>query len=110
MPGFFRCAAGAGYAGCVLGDNISFRLARIAVAASRPRSRWKSGSGREMGFAPRVGRAKSRSAVPSALPGDAPMAVSAPTQPGGVYAAVLTPLNAALEPDPALFVEHCRWL
>src|SRR5260221_251703 len=44
------------------------------------------------------------------LPGDDPMAVSAPTQPSGVYAAVLTPLNAALEPDPALFVQHCRWL
>jgi 4-hydroxy-tetrahydrodipicolinate synthase len=38
------------------------------------------------------------------------MAVSAPTQPSGVYAAALTPLNAALEPDPVLFVQHCRWL
>src|SRR5260370_2760782 len=38
------------------------------------------------------------------------MAVPASTQPSGVYAAVLTPLNAALEPDPALFVQHCRWL
>lgn len=28
----------------------------------------------------------------------------------GVYAAVLTPLKQALEPDPALFVAHCRWL
>src|SRR5258707_12210615 len=38
------------------------------------------------------------------------MAVSAPTQPSGFYAAALTPLNAALEPDPVLFVQHCRWL
>jgi 4-hydroxy-tetrahydrodipicolinate synthase len=38
------------------------------------------------------------------------MASSASTQPSGVYAAVLTPLTAALEPDPALFVTQCRWL
>ncbi len=38
------------------------------------------------------------------------MPVPASTQPSGVYAAVLTPLNPALEPDPALFVQHCRWL
>src|SRR5205085_7049863 len=36
------------------------------------------------------------------LPGDDSMAVSAATQPSGVYAAALTPLNAALEPDPVL--------
>ncbi len=38
------------------------------------------------------------------------MPVPASTQPSGVYAAVLTPLSPALEPDPALFVQHCRWL
>lgn len=38
------------------------------------------------------------------------MASSAPTQPSGVYAAVLTPLTKDLEPDPALFVTQCRWL
>ncbi len=31
-------------------------------------------------------------------------------QPRGVFAAALTPLNSALEPDIALFVAHCRWL
>jgi 4-hydroxy-tetrahydrodipicolinate synthase len=30
--------------------------------------------------------------------------------PRGVFAAALTPLNSALEPDAALFVAHCRWL
>ncbi len=30
--------------------------------------------------------------------------------PRGVFAAALTPLNEALEPDTALFVAHCRWL
>src|SRR5260370_14009757 len=38
------------------------------------------------------------------------MEVSASSQPSGVYAAALTPLNAALEPDLVLFVRHCRWL
>jgi 4-hydroxy-tetrahydrodipicolinate synthase len=38
------------------------------------------------------------------------MAAFASEQPRGVYAAVLTPFNRALEPDPALFVAHCRWL
>ena len=28
----------------------------------------------------------------------------------GVYAAVLTPFNNELEPEPTLFVEHCQWL
>ena len=32
------------------------------------------------------------------------------TQPRGVYAAVLTPFTAALEPDRARFVRHCKWL
>src|SRR5258708_6419987 len=32
------------------------------------------------------------------------------TMPRGVYAAVLTPLTAALEPDAAAFVAQCRWL
>jgi 4-hydroxy-tetrahydrodipicolinate synthase len=32
------------------------------------------------------------------------------TTPRGVYAAVLTPLTAALEPDTAAFVGQCRWL
>jgi 4-hydroxy-tetrahydrodipicolinate synthase len=32
------------------------------------------------------------------------------TTPRGVYAAVLTPLTAALEPDAAAFVGQCRWL
>jgi len=31
-------------------------------------------------------------------------------QPRGVFAAALTPLSSALEPDTALFVAHCRWL
>ncbi|HEV3113254.1 MAG TPA: dihydrodipicolinate synthase family protein [Candidatus Binataceae bacterium] len=31
-------------------------------------------------------------------------------QPRGVFAAALTPLNRALEPDTSLFVAHCRWL
>src|SRR5215468_3779127 len=35
---------------------------------------------------------------------------TASTQPRGVYAAVLTPLNQNYEPDPALFVQQCRWL
>jgi|SRR5579875_1016334 4-hydroxy-tetrahydrodipicolinate synthase len=30
--------------------------------------------------------------------------------PRGVFAAALTPLDRALEPDIALFVSHCRWL
>src|SRR5690242_21481203 len=38
------------------------------------------------------------------------MAAFASEQPRGVYAAVLTPFNRALEPDPAQFVAHCRWL
>jgi 4-hydroxy-tetrahydrodipicolinate synthase len=38
------------------------------------------------------------------------MASATETRPSGVYAAVLTPLTAALEPDPALFVAQCRWL
>ena len=38
------------------------------------------------------------------------MASSASTRPSGVYAAVLTPLTKELEPDPVLFVAHCRWL
>lgn len=32
------------------------------------------------------------------------------TSPRGVFAAVLTPLDSALEPDNAAFVAHCRWL
>jgi 4-hydroxy-tetrahydrodipicolinate synthase len=31
-------------------------------------------------------------------------------RPRGVFAAVLTPLNHALEPDTALLTAHCRWL
>ncbi len=31
-------------------------------------------------------------------------------QPRGVFAAALTPLNSALEPDTDRFVAHCRWL
>jgi 4-hydroxy-tetrahydrodipicolinate synthase len=31
-------------------------------------------------------------------------------QPRGVFAAAVTPLTAALEPDTAAFVAHCRWL
>ena len=30
--------------------------------------------------------------------------------PRGVFAAAVTPLNRALEPDTSLFVAHCRWL
>lgn len=30
--------------------------------------------------------------------------------PRGVYAAVLTPFDRDLQPDPVLFVAHCRWL
>ncbi|MGO9056738.1 MAG: dihydrodipicolinate synthase family protein [Candidatus Binataceae bacterium] len=30
--------------------------------------------------------------------------------PRGIFAAVLTPLTPTLEPDPSLFVAHCRWL
>ncbi|MFB3134127.1 MAG: dihydrodipicolinate synthase family protein, partial [Rhodospirillales bacterium] len=29
---------------------------------------------------------------------------------GGVFAAVLTPLDAALAPDHAALARHCRWL
>jgi 4-hydroxy-tetrahydrodipicolinate synthase len=32
------------------------------------------------------------------------------SQPRGVYAAVLTPLTEALEPDRERFVRHCQWL
>jgi 4-hydroxy-tetrahydrodipicolinate synthase len=31
-------------------------------------------------------------------------------EPRGVYAAVLSPLTEAYEPDPARFVKHCHWL
>ena len=31
-------------------------------------------------------------------------------QPRGVFAAALTPLDSALEPDTSLFLAHCRWL
>ncbi len=31
-------------------------------------------------------------------------------RPRGVYAAVLTPVTEALQPDIKLFAEHCRWL
>ena len=30
--------------------------------------------------------------------------------PRGVFAAAVTPLNSALEPDASMFVAHCRWL
>src|SRR5260221_4512947 len=65
---------------------------------------------REGGFAPGLRRAKSAHAASLSSAGESVMAVPASTQPSGVYAAVLTPLNSALEPDPALFVQHCRWL
>jgi 4-hydroxy-tetrahydrodipicolinate synthase len=35
---------------------------------------------------------------------------AASERPRGVFAAVLTPLNQALEPDISLFVAHCQWL
>lgn len=38
------------------------------------------------------------------------MATSATTRPQGVYAAVLTPFDANLEPDVKAFIAHSRWL
>jgi 4-hydroxy-tetrahydrodipicolinate synthase len=37
-------------------------------------------------------------------------AMSLSDQPRGVYAAAVTPFTGTLEPNPALFVQHCRWL
>ncbi|HKD66634.1 MAG TPA: dihydrodipicolinate synthase family protein [Candidatus Binataceae bacterium] len=38
------------------------------------------------------------------------MAEGSEERPRGVFAAALTPLNAALEPDTSMLVAHCRWL